>query len=79
MELNPQDEDLLKDIIIENRQAIEMSETYINVLSAFMYPQGSHKQQFKNHNEKADNNYRNNIYTFDFDTFFKYECAFTIC
>lgn len=36
VELNPQDEDLLKEIIIENRQAIEMSETYINVLSAFM-------------------------------------------
>lgn len=32
----PEDEDLLEDVIIENRQAIEMAETYSNTLSGLM-------------------------------------------
>ena len=37
----PEDEDLLEDVIIENKQAIEMCNIYSNVLSATMEAMGS--------------------------------------
>ena len=37
----PDDEDLLEDVIIENKQAIEMCNIYSNVLSATMEALGS--------------------------------------
>ena len=36
VKMNPEDIDLLEDVIIENKQAIEMSNVYSNILSGMM-------------------------------------------
>ena len=71
VKMNPDDKDLLEDVIIENKQAIEMSNVYSNILSGMM-------DAFKCCNEIPDGSY-NNFDDSNIDSkYIWYECRVTV-